>query len=107
MKAFGFGFKQFGWVGRGFERVAKIGQSHEPDCMFDVTVATHAEGGPAGIGNPAAPLGEMMLKEEVVNGTRKRNVDVSPEVDVTYFCLTEAIFPGREPVRMHGNPRPR
>ncbi|HTD56480.1 MAG TPA: hypothetical protein VK670_13915 [Silvibacterium sp.] len=87
MKALGFGSKQFGWAGRGFERVTKIGQSHERDCMFDIPVATDVEGGPTGIGNPAVLFGEFVIDEEVTNGAWKRNIDVSPEVNMTDFSL--------------------
>jgi hypothetical protein len=106
MKAFGFRLKQFEWAGRRFECIAKVRQSHEPDCMFDIPVATNAEGGPAGIGNPAVLLGEMALKEEVVNGTRKRDVYDAPEVNVANLRLAETILVRLEPMGMHGNPGP-
>ena len=106
MKALGFGFKQFGRAGRGFERVAKIGQSHEPDCMFDIPVATDVEGGPTGIGNPAVLFGEFVIDEEVTNGAWKRNVDVSPEVNMTDFSLAETKFASREPMPVDRDPWP-
>jgi hypothetical protein len=107
MKALGFRFKQFGWAGRRFERVAKVRQSHEPDWMFDATVAMDVEGGPAGVRNPTVLFGEMAPKQKIMKRARKWDVDVSPEVDMTDFRLNEAIFPRCEPMGMYGNPRPR
>ena len=74
--------------------------------MFDVTVAMDVEGSPAGVRNPTVLFGEMAPKQKIMKRARKRDVDVSPEVDMTDFRLTEAIFPRREPMRMHGNPGP-
>jgi len=51
--------------------------------------------------------GEIVLKEVVVNGRGKGNVTIAPEMNMTDFRLTEAIFPRREPMRQHGNPWPR
>jgi hypothetical protein len=65
------------------------------------------EGGPAGVRNPAVLFGEMAPKQKVMNWARKRDVDVSPEVDMANFRLTEAIFPRCEPMGTHGNPGPR
>jgi hypothetical protein len=74
--------------------------------MFDVTVAMDVEGSPAGVRNPTVLLGEMAPKQKIMKRARKRDVDISPEVDMTDFRLTEAIFTRREPMGMHGNPGP-
>jgi hypothetical protein len=46
--------------------------------------------------------GEIVIEEEVMDGTWKRNVDITQEMNMANFCLAEAIFPCREPMRVHG-----
>src|SRR4051812_41653594 len=106
MKALRLGLKQLCGVGCGPKRIAKVRQSNEPDRVFDSPVAADAEGCPAGVGNPAVLFGQTVVKEVVMNGPGEGNVHVTPEMNMTDFRLTEAIFPRHEPMRKHGNPRP-
>ena len=93
MKAHRLGLKQLRRVGCGLERIAKVRQSHQPNCVLDALVAADMESCPAGVGNPAVLVGETVVKEEVMNGPGKGNVHVAPEMNMTDFRLTEAIFP--------------
>jgi len=52
------------------------------------------------------PLCKTLGDENVANCAREWNIDVSPEVDVTYFCLLESELSGRELMRHNGNVRP-
>jgi hypothetical protein len=63
--------------------------------MADILTVANAECRPAGIGNPAVPFGKIMRKEEVMDRTRKRNIYVSPQVNVADFRLAEPVFSRR------------
>src|ERR1700733_5718220 len=52
------------------------------------------------------PLCEPLGNKNVANCAREWNIDVSPEVDVTYFCLLESELSRRELMRHNGNVRP-
>src|SRR4051812_27748745 len=106
MKAQRLRLKQLYGVGYGLEDITKIRQSHQPDRVFHSLVAADTESCPAGVGNPTVFGGKIVLEEEVMNGTWKGNVHVPPEMDMANFRLAESIFPCREPMRVHGNPRP-
>src|SRR4051812_48116775 len=106
MKALRFGLKQLRGVGCGPEHIAKVGQSHQPDRVFDSLITADAERCPPGVGNPTVFGGEIVIEEEVMDRTWKRNVYVTPEMDVANFSLAEAIFPRRKSMRQYGNPWP-
>ncbi len=106
MKALRFGLKQLRGVGCGLERIAKVRQSYQPNPMLDSLVAADTESCPARVGNSTVVGGEIVFEEEVMHGTRKRNIRVTLEMDMANFRLAEAVFPCREPMRVHGNPWP-
>src|ERR1700760_1715884 len=106
METHRFGLKQLPGLGCRLEHIAKVRQSHQPYRMFHSLVAADMERRPAGVGNPTVFGGEIVIEEEVMNGTGKWNVHVTPVMDMADFRLAEAIFPRCEAVRVHGNPRP-
>src|SRR4051794_36042488 len=106
MKAHCLRLKQLYGVGFGLERVAKVRQSHQPDRVFHSLITADVECCPAGVGNPTVFRGEIVIEEEVMDGTWKRNVDVTPEMNMANFRLAEAIFPRRKPMRHYRNPWP-
>jgi hypothetical protein len=67
--------------------------------VLDILITEDVERYPAGIGNPAMSPGEILLKKEIVNRAGIWNVDVSPEVNVTYFCLAITVCLRPEPMR--------
>lgn len=104
MKTLALDFEQMRGVVSRFERVPQPGQAHQPDRVLHVCLALDTERCPTGIGNPAVLFGEMALKEQVTNGARKWNVDVSPRMHVADLCFAEAVFDGGEPVGMNRDP---
>lgn len=74
--------------------------------MVGIVGAVHVIRDPARVGQPAMALGEMVFEQEVADGARKGDVDVSPEMNVADLGFMEAELAAAEAMRRDGDVRP-